>query len=67
MLLNLTQANSQPGHCPYRRILMPAFSPKSVAEIEKKARSVAIEIIEQLRPRGECEFVTEFSGVMPIP
>ena len=27
---------------------------------------MAIEIIEQLRPRGECEFVSEFSSIMPV-
>lgn len=55
-----------PEHTPFRRLLMPAFLPKSVKRIEEKAREVAIALIEQVAPRGHCEFVSEFAGVMPI-
>lgn len=55
-----------PEHAPFRKLIMPFFLPNALPEIDKKARKVAIDIIERLRPRGECEFVTEFSGVMPV-
>lgn len=55
-----------PEHTPFRGLIMPAFFPKALAEIEIKAREVAIEIIEKLRPKGHCEFVSEFAAEMPI-
>ncbi|MDB5671485.1 MAG: cytochrome [Alphaproteobacteria bacterium] len=55
-----------PQHTPYRRLFMPAFLPRAVAEVEKKARATAIRIIDSLSDRGECEFVSEFAAAMPI-
>ena len=55
-----------PEHGPYRLLLSPAFSPKVIAEVEGMVRQFTIEIIEGFRPRGECEFVTEYSKVLPI-
>lgn len=55
-----------PQHGPYRRIFAPAFLPRALVDVEAKARRVAIEIIEDLAPRGECEFVADFAGAMPI-
>lgn len=55
-----------PAHTPYRRLFMPAFLPRALEAVDKKARAVAIELIEQIAPRGECEFVAEFAGAMPI-
>jgi cytochrome P450 len=55
-----------PEHTPVRALLQPAFTPKALQDVTKRAREVAIEIIEQLRPRGECEFVGDFAGNMPI-
>jgi cytochrome P450 len=55
-----------PQHTPYRRLFMPAFLPKALAEVEKKARAVAIRLIDAIGPRGECEFVGAFAAAMPI-
>jgi cytochrome P450 len=55
-----------PEHAPFRRLIMPAFLPKSVNAIEVKARAIAIRLIEELLPQGECEFVSAFAGAMPI-
>lgn len=55
-----------PEHTPVRALLLPAFTPKALVEVQKHARAVAIEIIEKLAPRGECEFVGDFAGNMPI-
>jgi cytochrome P450 len=55
-----------PEHTPVRAMLQPAFSPKALVDVQKHARVVAIELIEQLKPRGECEFVGDFAGNMPI-
>lgn len=55
-----------PEHMKFRKLLMPAFSPKMLASATDRARRAAIEIIERIRPRGECEFVVDFAGTMPV-
>ncbi|ABQ66732.1 cytochrome P450 [Rhizorhabdus wittichii RW1] len=55
-----------PEHARYRRPLMQALMPSIVAELEAKVRQVAIDAVERLLPRGECEFVEDFAKVLPI-
>jgi cytochrome P450 len=55
-----------PEHTKYRALLNPWFSPKAVAALEPKARALAVQLIEQLKPRGRCDFVTEFAQHLPI-
>jgi len=55
-----------PDHTAFRKLLMPAFSPAALARATQAARQAAVEIIEEIRPRGGCEFVADFAGVMPI-
>lgn len=55
-----------PEHARYRRPLMQALMPSIVAELESKVRQVAIDAVERLLPRGECEFVEDFAKVLPI-
>ncbi|SCW75778.1 Cytochrome P450 [Sphingobium faniae] len=55
-----------PEHGPYRLLISPAFSPKVVAQVEDVVREFTIDLIEGFHPRGECEFVTEYTKVLPI-
>jgi cytochrome P450 len=55
-----------PEHTAYRNLITPAFLPQAIASLESDVRSLAIELIENLVPRGECEFVSEFSKILPI-
>lgn len=55
-----------PEHTAYRNLITPAFLPQAIASLESDARDLAIELIEKLAPRGECEFVSEFSKILPI-
>lgn len=55
-----------PEHTAYRALINPTFSPKGVAALEAKARELAIRLVEELKPRGGCEFVTEFAQHLPI-
>lgn len=55
-----------PDHVQYRRLIAPAMTPAEVRKLEGRARSLSIGIIEQLEPRGACEFVSEFAQQMPI-
>jgi cytochrome P450 len=55
-----------PEHARYRRPLMQALVPSIVSELESTVRAVAIEAVEKLVSRGECEFVEDFAKVLPI-
>ncbi|MEM5422428.1 cytochrome P450 [Paraburkholderia ferrariae] len=55
-----------PEHTAYRNLITPAFLPQAIASLESDVRSLAIELIEKIAPRGECEFVSEFSKILPI-
>ncbi len=55
-----------PEHTKYRALLNPWFSPKAIAAVEPKARALAVRLIEQLRPSGGCDFVTDFAQHLPI-
>jgi cytochrome P450 len=55
-----------PEHTAYRNLITPAFLPQAIASLESDVRSLAIELIEKLAPRGECEFVSEFAKMLPI-
>ncbi|MDH0426643.1 hypothetical protein [Stutzerimonas stutzeri] len=55
-----------PQHLKYRNLLAAALSPKAVASLAVSARELAIQLIEEFKPRGECEFVGEFAQHLPI-
>lgn len=55
-----------PEHGKWRILISPAFSPKAIAAAEDMVRKFAIDLIEGFVPRGECEFVSEFTAVLPI-
>ena len=62
---SVLMGNDPPKHTDYRKIIMPNFLPKYVEELEKFARRVAIERIEEIIDRGECEFSYEFARYVP--
>ena len=55
-----------PEHAKYRALLAPALTPKAVASLGIKARALAIELIENFKAKGECEFVGDFGYQLPI-
>lgn len=55
-----------PEHGLYRALLNPSFSPKAVAGLEARARALAIELLERIKPRGRCDFVVDFAQHLPI-
>ncbi|HTZ72095.1 MAG TPA: cytochrome P450 [Acetobacteraceae bacterium] len=55
-----------PEHTAYRSLIATTFLPRPVAALAEKARAIAIELVEQLKPRGGCEFVTDFAQHLPI-
>ncbi|MCX7865269.1 MAG: cytochrome P450 [Novosphingobium sp.] len=50
----------------FRRLFAPAFTAIAVKQREDEVRTLAIELVGSLAPRGRCEFVTEFAQHLPI-
>lgn len=50
----------------FRKLFSSAFVATAVRQREEEVRTLAIELIEVLEPRGSCEFVTEFAQHLPI-
>lgn len=55
-----------PHNQPYRRFILTAITPKLVRTLKEDARQLTIRLVDELRGRGECEFVTAFAQHMPI-
>ncbi|MGA8705574.1 MAG: cytochrome P450 [Steroidobacteraceae bacterium] len=55
-----------PSHRYYRAPLNMALSPKAVRLLAERARGIAAQLIEGIKPRGECEFVHEFASHLPM-
>jgi cytochrome P450 len=55
-----------PEHGPLRAILNPWFSPKRIGGLKEYTQQLAIDLVEGFRPRGQCEFMSEFALLLPI-
>lgn len=55
-----------PLHARYRAILNPFFTPTRVRTLRDKAEALTRELIQEIKPRGGCEFVQDFARVMPV-
>ncbi len=55
-----------PDHAVYRRLISTSMTPSEVKKLALRAREICVGVIDQLEPRGECEFVADFAQKMPI-
>ncbi|MEQ1881439.1 MAG: cytochrome P450 [Burkholderiales bacterium] len=55
-----------PEHAKYRAPLNSVFSPKAMMALQDKIRNRAAELIESIRVRGRCEFMTEIAEPLPV-
>lgn len=55
-----------PENVPYRHVLMPKFSPRSVAEMEPRMRALAAEIVASVASKGQCDFVHDVAARFPV-
>lgn len=55
-----------PEHRVYRGIINPAFVPKRVHALEDTIRRVAVELIEEVRSAGGCNFTTAYAEQLPV-
>jgi len=59
-------ASDAPDHTAFRSPINMALSPKAVQGFAAEARELAIELIEGFKPRGGCEFTSEFAAHLPM-
>lgn len=55
-----------PENVPYRHVLMPRFSPRAVADMEGKMRTMAAEIVNEVADKGACDFVHDVAARFPV-
>ena len=55
-----------PEHTKYRTHLSVALSRKGVAELAPGVRALAVELIDELAPKGGCDFMADFAFQLPI-
>jgi len=55
-----------PRHARLRRIVSAAFNPRMVRTVEDTIQQVADDIIEGVRAKGACDFVTEVASRLPL-
>lgn len=54
-----------PDNIKYRRALQMALNPKAVERFRDGAREIMIDLAEQVRPLGRCDFANEIAMLLP--
>lgn len=55
-----------PENMPYRKLLMPYFSPKAIKAMDADITAHANRIIDEIKSRGRCEFVGDVAAPFPV-
>ncbi len=55
-----------PRHARLRRIVSRAFTPRFLASLQADVSKIAAEIVDGIAERGQCDFVTEVAGLLPL-
>lgn len=55
-----------PVHTKFRKPLNLVFAPKAIMAMQGSIRNLAVELIENVRDRGECEFMAAIGQPMPV-
>lgn len=59
------EESDPPYHNEWRKALNPHFTPAAIASFEAAIRTEATALIDAFLERGECDFVPEFSSMLP--
>lgn len=54
-----------PQHTEWRRLLAPFFSPNAIKKLDTRIQRRAIDLIDPLVDRGECDYLTDFAQLFP--
>jgi len=55
-----------PLHAKYRAMINPHLAPKAVSAMVDGIRALTVELIEGFKPKGRCDFLTEFALELPL-
>ncbi len=55
-----------PEHAKFRAPLNSVFSPKAMMALQGKIRALAVALIEKVKDRGHCEFMSEIAEPLPV-
>jgi len=55
-----------PRHVKLRRLVNKGFTPRAVAAMRPHIQQVATDILNDIAKKGECDFVTEVSALLPL-
>jgi cytochrome P450 len=55
-----------PEHTKYRQLLSPAFGPAVMQRLEPSLRTLTLELLEDIVPRGRCDFFGDFAKWLPV-
>jgi cytochrome P450 len=59
-------ASDPPRHTRLRGLVSRAFTPRSIADLAPEITRTAHALLDDLAPRGACELMEEFAGVLPL-
>ncbi len=55
-----------PRHVRLRRLVNKGFTPRATALLEPSVREITTKIIDDVAPRGACDFVTDVAALLPL-
>ena len=55
-----------PDHTSYRRNVLPIVAAKRLKDLAPRIRELTIELVEGLRPKGGCDFISDFALKLPV-
>jgi cytochrome P450 len=55
-----------PRHVRLRRLVNKGFTPRAVAAFEPHVRDMTADILNEVAPRGRCDFVTDVAAILPL-
>lgn len=59
------QSVDPPDHSKFRSLLAPLFTPNAIKKLEDNVRTRTRDLIDQFADKGKCDFVRDFSGILP--
>jgi cytochrome P450 len=65
-VISLPHHVDPPEHAQYRRRVMEVFAPRVITGLRDEIRATAIRLLDGLRARGSCEFISEFAQLLPL-
>jgi cytochrome P450 len=59
-------AMDDPKHARVRGIVSRGFTPRYLESLKANVETVAAEIVDEIAPAGQCDFVTEVAALLPL-